>query len=168
MCGYIAEKSTEMTTPQHITKLYQDLINGRNYTGVSLKKTLEDISFEEAVTKVGSLNTIVTLVYHIRYYCNAVIGVLEGGPLTAKDSLSFDHPPLASLVTWEMLKRQTWREAEQFTDLVSELSEEKLFESFIKDDYGTYYRNIHGVIEHTYYHLGQISILKKLIRERKT
>ncbi|HAI83731.1 MAG TPA: DUF1572 domain-containing protein, partial [Chitinophagaceae bacterium] len=29
---------------------------------------------------------------------------------------------------------------------------------------GTYYRNILGLIEHTHYHLGQIALIKKIIR----
>ncbi|RDK88466.1 DinB family protein [Marinirhabdus gelatinilytica] len=155
-----------MTTPQHISKLYKDLIHGGNYTGVSFKKVLEDISLEEAVAKVGSCNTIATLVYHIQYYCKAVMGVLEGGPLEAHDSLSFYHPPVTSEKDWEQLKNETWKEAARFGELVANLSEEKLYESFIKEAYGTYYRNIHGVIEHTHYHLGQISLLKKLLREQ--
>lgn len=154
-----------MSTPKQIAQHYNNLINGGNYTGVSFKKTLEDVSFEEAISKVSTLNTIATLVYHIQYYCKAVIDVLEGGPLTAKDSLSFDHPPVTSVRDWEQLKAQTWQEADRFLNLVSEISEEKLSEGFVKDAYGTYYRNIHGVIEHTHYHLGQISILKRLIRE---
>lgn len=156
-----------MNTPQQIAKLYRNLIHGGNYTGVSFQQVVDDITFEEAITKVSSLNTIATLIYHIQYYCNAVIGVLEGGPLTVKDSLSFEHPPVTSAADWEGLKAQTWREAEIFASLVSELSEKKLSESFVKDAYGTYYRNIHGVMEHTHYHLGQISLLKKLIREKK-
>ncbi len=156
-----------MTSPQHIAKLYRDLIQGGNYAGVNFQEALADITFEEAITKIGSLNTVATLVYHIQYYCNAVIGVLEGGPLTAKDSLSFDHPPVTSAMDWEELKMQTWREAERFVDLVSSLSEETLSKGFVKEAYGTYYRNIHGVIEHTHYHLGQISLLKKLIRGKK-
>ncbi len=156
-----------MTTPKQIAALYNALIHGGNYTGVSFKKTLHDITFEEAITKVSNLNTIATLVYHIQYYCKAVTGVLEGEPLTAKDSLSFDHPPVTSATAWEALKEQTWQEAKHFSTCVSELSEAKLSEKFIKETYGTYYRNIHGVIEHTHYHLGQISILKKLIREKR-
>jgi len=155
-----------MTTPHQIAQLYRNLIHGGNYTGVSFQQVLEDITFEEAVTKIGSLNTIATLVYHIQYYCNAVIGVLEGKPLTAKDSLSFEHPPVTSAADWEIVKSQTWQEAETFAQLVEKISETKLQEGFVKDAYGTYYRNIHGVIEHTHYHLGQISILKKLIREK--
>ncbi len=156
-----------MNTPQHIAKLYHNLIHGGSYTGVSFKEVLDNVTFTEAITNVGSLNTIATLVYHIQYYCNAVMGVLEGGDLTAKDSLSFEHPPVTSEAAWVALKEKTWEEAERFAMLVSELSEEKLSEKFIKEAYGTYYRNIHGVLEHTHYHLGQISVLKKLIREQK-
>jgi DinB superfamily len=154
-----------MTTPQQIAQLYRNLIHGGNYTGVSFQQVLKDVSFEEAITRVSDLNTIATLVYHIQYYCNAVVGVLEGGPLTAKDSLSFQHPPVISEADWEELQNQTWQEAEKFASLIETISEEKLSSFFIKEAYGTYYRNIHGVIEHTHYHLGQISILKKLIRE---
>jgi len=38
-----------------------------------------------------------------------------------------------------------------------------LDQTFVKEDYGTYYKNITGVIEHGYYHLGQISLIKKLL-----
>ncbi|HBC04915.1 MAG TPA: DUF1572 domain-containing protein, partial [Aequorivita sp.] len=40
--------------------------------------------------------------------------------------------------------------------------DEKLNEIFADEKYGTYQRNIEGMIEHCYYHLGQISLLKKL------
>jgi len=36
---------------------------------------------------------------------------------------------------------------------------------FVDEKYGTYLRNIEGVIEHCYYHLGQISLIKKLVSE---
>ena len=39
----------------------------------------------------------------------------------------------------------------------------KLEEPFVDEKYGTYLRNIEAVIEHSYYHLGQISLIRKLI-----
>jgi hypothetical protein len=33
--------------------------------------------------------------------------------------------------------------------------------------YGNYYRNLHGIIEHTHYHLGQIVLIKKLLKRRR-
>ena len=34
---------------------------------------------------------------------------------------------------------------------------------FIDGKYGSYLRNIEGIIEHSYYHLGQISLIRKMI-----
>ena len=48
------------------------------------------------------------------------------------------------------------------------MTEDGLLESFVDEKYGDYQRNIDVMIEHTYYHLGQILIIKKLINERKT
>ena len=47
--------------------------------------------------------------------------------------------------------------------LVERLPQETLWEDFTDKKYGTYYRNLHGIIEHTHYHLGQILIIKKII-----
>ena len=38
---------------------------------------------------------------------------------------------------------------------------------FVDQKYGDYQRNIDLMIEHAYYHLGQILILKKLLNKRK-
>ncbi|MGJ8593340.1 MAG: hypothetical protein ACSHXF_12375 [Aquaticitalea sp.] len=35
---------------------------------------------------------------------------------------------------------------------------------FVDAKYGTYLRNIDGMIEHSYYHLGQIVLIKKLLQ----
>ena len=43
------------------------------------------------------------------------------------------------------------------------MSEEKLDEAFVDEKYGTYHRNIDGMIEHCYYHLGQIVLIKKML-----
>jgi len=47
--------------------------------------------------------------------------------------------------------------------LIEQLPEAKLGEIFSEEKYGTYYRNIHGIIEHTHYHLGQIVLIKKIL-----
>ena len=43
------------------------------------------------------------------------------------------------------------------------MPEERLDENFVDEKYGNYTRNIDGMIEHSYYHLGQISLIKKII-----
>jgi hypothetical protein len=56
-------------------------------------------------------------------------------------------------------------EAELFAEQIEKIDEAKLFEDFADPKYGSYYRNLLGIIEHTYYHLGQISLIKKILNE---
>lgn len=56
-----------------------------------------------------------------------------------------------------------WSEAELFANLIELLPEATLWEPFTDEKYGTYYRNIQGIIEHTHYHLGQIVVIKKML-----
>jgi hypothetical protein len=97
----------------------------------------------------------------MNYYVSAVLSVLKGGELNAKDEFSFDHPLIKSQSDWQKMLDKTWSEAEEFAQLVELLPESKLGENFIDAKYGLYYRNIHGIIEHTHYHLGQVSLIKK-------
>ena len=151
-----------------IAKHLRDVHFGGNWTSVNLKEHLSGLTWEQATTKVDSLNTIVALVYHINYYISAVTKVLQGGPLEGKDIYSFDHPPVRSQEDWEKLLNKTWTEAENFAVLIEQLPEFKLYETFIDEKYGNLYRNLHGIIEHTHYHLGQIVLIKKmLLQERR-
>ena len=47
--------------------------------------------------------------------------------------------------------------------MIEQLADEKLDSSFVDEKYGTYQRNIEGMIEHSYYHLGQIVLIKKVL-----
>jgi hypothetical protein len=58
---------------------------------------------------------------------------------------------------------KTWSDAEKFAALVENMPDSKLAETFVNKKYGTYYRNLHGIIEHTHYHLGQIVLIKKIL-----
>jgi hypothetical protein len=67
---------------------------------------------------------------------------------------------------WQTLLQKTWTEAEEFARLIEDFPTEKLTETFFDEKYGNYYRNLTGIIEHMHYHLGQIVIIKKMIREK--
>lgn len=136
-----------------------------NWVSTNLKTQLTDVELKEATTKIGTLNTIAVLTFHINYYVAGVIKVLEGGPLEIRDKFSFDLPPLTSQEDWDKLKTKSFEDAEKFAILLEQLPDQKFNEGFVEEKYGNYFRNILGMIEHSYYHLGQIVIIKKLIRE---
>jgi hypothetical protein len=144
-------------------KHFRDVHFGGNWTSVNLKETLADVSWQQAVTKVDTFNTIAALVYHMNYYVSAVLKVLQGQPLAASDKFSFDLPAIESEADWESLLHKTWTDAENFASLIEQLPEKSYGEIFVDDKYGTYFRNMHGIIEHIHYHLGQIVVIKKLL-----
>ena len=151
-----------MTIPQQIARQLREMHFGNSFTGVNLTSLLEDVNWKQATSKVGSLNTIAMLVFHINYYVNAVLNVLEGGPLNAHDKYSYDMEPISSEADWQGLKTKSFNEAERMAKLIEALPEEKIKEGFASGKYGSYYRNLTGLLEHSHYHLGQISLLKKL------
>jgi uncharacterized damage-inducible protein DinB len=137
---------------------------GGNWTCVNLRDTLKDVTWQEALHAREGFNSIAVLTYHIHYFVGAVLKVLEGGPLDAHDTLSFAHPPITNEADWQVLLEKVWSDAERFAALVEQLPDDRLRTDMADPKYGTWYRNLHGIIEHTHYHLGQIVVLKKVLR----
>ncbi len=156
-----------MNVSSQIAKHFREVYFGGNWTWSNLKDTLSDVNLQQATKKVHSFNTIATLVYHIHYYVIAVTKVLEGQKLDSSDKLSFDVPQFKSEDEWKLFLNKSLVDAENFAQLIEKLPENKLWEFLVEEKYGIYYRNLHGIIEHCHYHLGQIVSLKKLIAEEE-
>jgi uncharacterized damage-inducible protein DinB len=152
-----------MKLTEQIAKHLREVYFGENWTSSNLKDNLADLTWRQATTQVYSFNTIATLVYHMSYYVSAALKVLKGEPLDAKDKYSFDHQPILSQEDWEKLLDKTFTDAENFAGLIEQMPESKLWEDFTDKKYGNYYRNLHGIIEHIHYHLGQIVLIKKIL-----
>lgn len=155
-----------MPLPAHSAKHFRDVHFGGNWTVSSLKEVLQNVTWQQATTKIQSLNTIAALVFHINYFTEALIRVLENEPINAHDKYSFDHPPISSQEDWDKMLQKVWDDAETAAQLIEKLPESKFEEVFGEEKYGTYFRNIHGIIEHTHYHLGQVALVKKLLLEK--
>jgi hypothetical protein len=153
-----------MKRTDEIAKRFREVIlNGTWVANTNYKKELPGLNWKTATTKFNSLNTIALLAQHIHYYINGVKNVFKGGSLDIKDKYSFDFSPIQSQREWENFLTSFWNDAEEFASLIEQIEEEKLNDVFVDEKYGTYQRNIDGMIEHSYYHLGQIVMLKKIL-----
>lgn len=148
-------------------RLKEIFTEGKWVLGTNFKEQIADLNWNEAVQKVDDFNTIADLTFHIHYYIAGVIKVLEGGSLDIKDKFSFDAPPIKSKQNWSDLVNKFCSDSEKFISLVENMSNEKLLSNFVDEKYGNYYRNIDVMIEHTYYHLGQVILIKKRIKHGK-
>lgn len=157
-----------MSISQQLANRFREVVlDGKWVSNTNFKEQLENLSVEQAVKNVGSLNTIAVLAQHIHYYIAGVKNVLEGGTLDIRDAYSFDFPPMETQIQWVTFLNKLWADAEAFALLVEQLPNSKLAESFVDKRYGTYQRNIDGIIEHCYYHLGQIVLINKMLSEKQ-
>jgi hypothetical protein len=146
-------------------RLREVLLNGKWIANTNLKEQITSISWEQAIQRVENLNTIALLTFHINYYLKGVLHVFQGGNLEIKDKFSFDIPEISSETDWLTLVNEFINNAEKFINHVEKMENNLLTQPFVKEEYGSYLRNIEAQIEHCYYHLGQIVIIRKMIQK---
>ncbi len=143
-------------------RLREVLLNGHWIAGTNYKTLLHDVDWQMATRTTNQLNSIAALTFHVNYYLAGLLHAFKTGELTIKDAFSFDVPDIQNASDWEMLRDSFLQNAELFVQVVEQMDDALFDKPFVDEQYGTYQRNMEGVIEHSYYHLGQISLLKKI------
>lgn len=153
-----------MKATKEIAERFREVIlNGTWIANTNFKHQLDGLNWQVATRKIENFNTIALLAQHIHYYINGINNVFKGGTLDIRDAYSFDFPALESQQDWDNFLQKFWNDSEEFALYVEQMPDEKLESGFVDVKYGTYRRNIDAMIEHSYYHLGQIVLLKKML-----
>ena len=153
-----------MENNRELAKRFSDVILNNSWVANnSYKNQLIDLPLEVILFKYQSLHSIAALTQHVHYYIAGILNVFNGGNLDIKDIYSFDFPPIHTIEQWHTFLAVFWTDAASFTQKLEEMDENTLNSIFVKKEYGTYHFNINTLIEHSYYHLGQIVLIKKLI-----
>ncbi|HEY8403215.1 MAG TPA: DUF1572 domain-containing protein [Flavobacteriales bacterium] len=147
-------------------RLREVILNGKWVAGTNFREQLQELPWQIAVRQVSGLNTIALLAQHIHYYIQGIKQVLEGGPLEIRDKFSFDFAPIKSEGQWKAFLDIMWTDTEALAKLIAQFSDAELNLDFANKIYGTTFRNIDALIEHSYYHLGQIVLIKKIMSDR--
>ena len=152
-----------MSTCKNIAhRLREVLLDGKWIANTNFKEQIVDVPWENAVFQMKGFNSIAMLTFHINYYVEGVLNVLNGGDLTIKDKYSFNVPTISSEADWKKLVNGFILNAEQLALAVEKLDNDLLERTFVDEKYGTYLRNLEAVIEHSYYHLGQLTLINKM------
>lgn len=146
------------------SRLKEVLTEGKWVAGTNFKAEITDLNWKQATQQIDNNNTLADLTFHIDYYIAGVTQVLKGGALEISDKHSFDYLTVQSEKDWNQLVKKFCADSEEIIKVVEQMPEEKLQSDFANHQYGTVYRNIDVMIEHAYYHLGQIILLKKHIK----
>ncbi len=152
-----------MTQAAFIARQIRGGFFGDNWCGLSLREAVADLRFDQAIKSLPHSHSIAELVFHLGYYLQGVEEVLRGGSLVIRDQYSFEMPPITNESDWRSLLDRTWQLAESFIGQVEKLPDDLFDQTFVDEKYGDYYRNLTGLVEHLYYHLGQIALIKKSV-----
>ncbi len=139
------------------------ILNGTWIANTNFKNELSKINWKIAIKKSENLNSIAALAQHIHYYIKGIKNVFLGGRLEISDKYSFDFPEIQSEQEWLNFLVEFWKDSEELALLIETMEETKLNTYFVDEKYGSYYRNIDAMIEHSYYHLGQIVLINKIL-----
>lgn len=155
-----------MSTNQDMVKRLRDLFqeDGR-VAQTNFRKLLAEIPFSTAIKKAGNPNSIALLTFHVGYYVEGVLDVLNGKPLTIRDAFSFNMPDIADENDWHQMIEQFLANAEALANLVEKQADSFLESPFAGGEYGNWEQNLNVLIEHGYYHLGQMALIRKWLTE---
>lgn len=145
-------------------------VNGDPWYGASLKAILQDVTYEQAVTKYNpNIHSIAEIVLHIYAWIEEVSSRLEGN--NPKEPERGDWPEADNLkeAEWNEIVKRIFSSHENLLRLVRDFPLEKFEEQVgaTRDkELGTgytYREMLVGLMEHNIYHGGQIGLLKKLV-----
>lgn len=151
---------------QLANRLREVILNGTWIANTNFKNQLEHTDWKMATTNVQPLHTISALAQHIHYYIKGIKNVFIHNKLEISDTYSFDFKPIKSQAEWDDFLNKFWDDTEKLVELIEKMPDEQLYKKFVEAKYGSYLRNINGIIEHSYYHLGQIVLIKKMIKAK--
>lgn len=146
---------------QHVA----EIVHG-NWTEIYLDDVTADVTYAEAIAlPAGITNSIAMLVNHLGLY-NYIVGErLKGNNPQPGDDNGFAID-IKNEEDWQQLRQNVLNSFKTLADAVKVLPDEKL-SAFTPAGHTTFYKTLHGISEHAHYHLGQIMLIKKIIRAAK-
>lgn len=140
-------------------RIREVFLQGTWVANTNYQHLLEMVSLQHANVAAPNSNSVGLLVFHVHYYVNGLLRVFQGQPLDMHDHLSMQAPALHSEAEWNARKQQLFSDAEALANAVASKDQHWLEAPFVDARYGSNQRNIEALIEHAWYHLGQIRLL---------
>lgn len=140
-----------------------DRIYSKNWTGVDINQMLNEIDDSIANTELPFFtNTIHQVARHLIADDFLVIKRLQGinYELTKEEDWTPTHE--LKSIKWSDTKNALIKSKDDVIEALQSIDDADLDNPILKD-HSTVYVTLHGHVQHAYYHIGQISIMKKAI-----
>ena len=153
-----------MNEAQRIQALFTDLYHGHPWIDVTLEDTLSRITAEQANQRpLKNGNTIWEIVNHIIAWRENVLKRVQGEVLETPSNNYIEKVEDVSGEAWQQTLESLETTQKQWLYFLSTFPEAD-FEKEYSVNKHSYYKHIHGIIQHDAYHLGQIVLLVKMVK----
>ena len=150
-----------MTEVERIADQLKRAMSGEAWHGPAVMELLEGVSAERAAAHpVAGGHSIWELTLHINAWLRAGRQRLEGDRAQLNDAEDWPAIAATTEAAWAETKEALNQSYEELRSAITRLVDSQLDQPIIAGMSSTYV-TLHGVIQHTLYHAGQIAILKK-------
>ncbi len=156
------------TECRHIAEELSATLNGEAWYGDSVRKILESVTFEQALSHpVPSAHSIWELVHHLDAWCKFANGAVQGIPITGWPDMpqEQDFPPVIDKdhQAWQQALHSLFANHLKLVEAIMGFADARL-ETTVPGRPYKFYRLFQSATQHAVYHAGQIALLKKVLR----
>lgn len=155
-----------MTETERIADQLKRAFVGGAWHGPAVFEILEGVTAQQAMAHLlAGGHSIWELVLHISAWSRAASRRLRGDRAELTDAENFPSVKDSDEQAWKLSTESLMRAYDELREGVLLLDDTRLDQPIINGMSSTYV-TLHGVIQHSLYHAGQIAILKKSFSER--
>ncbi len=154
-----------MNEVDRILDQYDRAMNGDAWHGDPVWKILEGVTAEEAGARIHpEAHTIWELVAHMTFWETEVYRRLHRLPARPQEELNFPAMPEKTTENWNATLAEFRRSNAEFREVLSHLDASQLDQA-MPSRHQSIYVEVHGAIQHSLYHAGQIALLRKILAQ---
>ena len=157
-----------MTEIERIIDQLNRAFVGEAWHGPAVIEILEGVTAKQAAAyPLTGGHSIWELALHLAAWTRAVRRRLQGDPAQLTDAENFPAVTDSSERAWAEVRESIKQAQVELRSAILLLDDSRLDQPII-EGMSSIYVTLHGVIQHSLYHAGQIAILKKAFNERQT
>jgi uncharacterized damage-inducible protein DinB len=150
-----------MTEGERIAEQHRRAYHGEAWHGPSVFELLEDVNAARAAARpISAAHSIWEIVLHLTSWESIVRSRLVGDPMNVTADLDWPKPAAASPAAWDQAKAALHEASEGLRVVIARMTDAKLLE-IRPGTQSTYYDLVHGQVQHSLYHAGQMAVLAK-------
>lgn len=148
---------------KRIGKLLADHYNGNPWIDMTIVGTLKGITAKKAAAKYRKLNSIWQIVNHMILWRRALIARVMDTPVSAPNDNFISEIKDTSPASWKRIIKDFESSQKEITSFLLK-QDDRIFDKISPASGYSYYELTAAILLHDTYHLGQIVLIKKLLK----